>query len=457
MIKRIYTLMLIPLLVASCTEMDPDFDKPYGDAAISFNTKELTADWGSKASSRGVAVDDVNNVSSIMVYSFLTAQDENTPAPYINNEEAHKGDNNIWSFNPSRHYPLYEELDFLAYTPKANNDDTENDNNGLTQTLDFENKTVKFDYSTRISGRNLPDLMLATPQTEKSRTNKLGELTFNHALTQITMSAKMADGTATKYLNRYKITSFTIYNIKTSGSLDYSVSEGIGDWYDGEYGDCIAKAILPGGNPDYPAETPVLLDDTDFENIMTNGQSLFLIPQPIETSTHVSGKPSIQITITDSQPTTIKQDGETSTTYLTYRTEVMELPSYQSNGWQKGQAVNLQFEFEFDPELVVIPMSIVARLMPWTTQTLNPEVDPNIHAWLDTKTVKANTTTTLKLYTNGTVTSVSGMNAILGAKASDSYYPVTITAGNAGQDSFEVKIKNSQDKTITKKFYINVE
>ncbi len=464
MTKRIYTLMLISLLAASCSKSETTYDESYSNTAISFATEELTADWETKGLTRGEVIGDINkDVSSILVYSFLTNQDADIVAPLINNEVATKDASDIWSFNPSYYYPLGETLDFLAYTPAAHYGWALSGNNGIFQTLDFENKSVKFTYAVPVEGRNHPDLMLATPVTGCSGTNPVGTLQFNHMLTKLTMSAKMADGTATEHLNRYKITSFTLHNIQTAASLDYSVASSDGEWYDGVYGDFIVSNVLPGGAPeDYPEEKPTLLTTgAEYQDVMNNGQAVFMIPQPIEYSIPRIGKPAIQITITDTKPTDIVQNGVTTQTYLNYRTGMMELPSYNQEGWKKGQAVDLRFEFTFDPDMVVLPMSLSVKLIPWVDQDIEVDVDPNIHAWLDTKSVKANGITYLKLYTNGEVLSaepVSGVSKVECALTkNDGYYSIAVTAGSAGKASFKVVLDNSHDGTITKNFYINVE
>ncbi len=452
MIKRIYALMLISLFAAGCSKSEFKYDNKDSNTAVSFTTEELTADWEAKSSTRGVEVKDINTLSSIMVYSFIESNSDIT-VPFINHKEATK-DENVWSFKPAYFYPYNETLGFLAYTPKAR-DITDVDNNGITQELDFNNKAIKISYETPIDGRNHPDLMLATPKEGCNINNQVGKLSFNHALTKITMSAKMADGTLEEHKDRYKISIFTFYNIKTSGSLNYSTaSTPIGKWKDGEYGNFIVQQILPEGNTtEYPNEEATLLTTGDeYADVMNNGQALFMIPQPIEESTNVNGKPSIQITIADTKPTVVTDGDKTSNIYLTYVTDRIALPSFDGKGWKMGQSVDLQFEFTFDENMVVIPMSLIARLMPWVEQDVDKEVDPNIHAWLDTKTVKANFPTVLKLYTNGVVKTIS--EATIGEKNGD-YYPVYVNVPAAGQYSFEVEIENSHNRIIIKKFYIN--
>ncbi len=461
MIKRIYSLMFISLVVASCNKSEPTYDMPDSDTIISFTGKEQTDGWGTKSITRGLATNDVDNApSNIMVYSFIE-DSPLTTSPYINNQEAVKdAATNIWHFEPKYYYLQDKTLSFLAYLPKPDVS-TEDDSyiNGITQTLDFDNQKVTFGYDVPLNGRNQPDLMLAAPKAGCNSTNQVGILNFKHVLTKITLSAKMADGTEEKYKDRYKITHLSFHNIKISGSLDYSVSSFFGDWYGGKYGNYVVEQMLPGGDPTISGETPTLLTTGDgFVNIMNNGQALFMVPQPIEGSTNSNGKPSIQITITDNEPTIVTStDGTTTEEYMTYRTDIIPLPSPEQAGWQPGKAIDLQFEFMFDPDMVVIPMSLTAKLMQWTNQNVEEEIEQNIYAWLDVKSVLAGTTTTLKLYTNGVVTSASGMSANLGGKNGD-YYPIEITPTTTiGTESFEVVIKNSRGKTITKKFYINVE
>ncbi|MFI3293676.1 MAG: fimbrillin family protein [Rikenellaceae bacterium] len=438
MIKRIYALMLLPLLAAGCDKSELANDTPNGDTAISFTTEELTADWGSKSSTRGVAVDDVNSVSSIMIYSFLTNPEEYVTSPYINHKAAEKGDDNYWSFEIPEYYPGDgSTLDFLAYTPAANAT-SGGDNNGITQTLDFENKSVKFSYVTPIVGRNHPDLMLATPEVEKSSTSPLDNLQFEHALTQLSMSASVGNVTPE---NRYVITRFTFHDITTGATMDYSVDSGIGDWTPTAGGDFIVSAMLP--DPTIEGETQVKLTKED-KSIMSNGHTLFMIPQEID------GKATIQITIYDTDP-----DSD-----LTYRTDRLTLPAPTGkSGWEAGDHVNLQFVFDVNDDNLVIDMTLEAKLLDWVEQDVDKEVDANIYAFLSHEEISGNTTVTL--YTNGVATEVTTdgtiiTGATLGSADGNGYYPITLTTSGTGEGSITVKIENSHETTITKTFSITV-
>lgn len=440
MIKRIYALMLLTLLAAGCNKSELANDTPNSDIAISFTTEKLTADWGGKSSTRGVAVDDVNSVSSIMIYSFLTNPEEYVTLPYINHKATEKGDDNYWNFKIPEYYPGDgSTLDFLAYTPVAN-PTSGDDNNGITQTLDFENKSVKFSYVTPIVGRNHPDLMLATPEAEKSSTSPLSNLSFSHALTQLSMSASVGNDETPE--DRYVITRFTFHDITTGATMDYSVDSGIGDWTSTAEGDFTVSAMLP--DPTIEGETQVKLTKEN-QPIMSNGHTLFMIPQTI---VNKATAPTIQITIYDTE------------SELTYRTDELTLPApVGKSGWDAGDHVNLQFVFDVNDENLVIPMTLEAKLLDWVEQDVDKEVDANIYAFLSDEEILGNTTVTL--YTNGVATEVTTdgtiiTGATLGSADSNGYYPIDLTTSGTGEGTITVKIENSHDTTITKTFSITV-
>lgn len=483
-INILKTLLVVALLNSCSRSEEPEVELLTSGTAISFNTEELSADWGTKASTRGVAVDNENlttQASTIMVYAFMSTPESYVTACYIENlaatySVAYDG---YWSFTPAQYYLMHKSLalDFLAYTPQPHYE-SDSSNNGISQSLtDFDNKEITISYSVPTTGRNQPDLMLATPQTGRYEAIPLDELELNHVLTQVSMSACVGNNTDT---DRYKITRFTMHDITIAGSLTYSVDGGIGEWvesYNGS-GDFITSAMLPDEDL---GETPVLLTTT-MTSIMTNGHTLFMIPQEIEDKSGTA--PTIQITITDTWPTTeyvenasssgdynydddtggyILIEGKTGThdktdTYLVYRTDKLTLPSPDGDdadeigdGWLQGQHVNLQFEFEVDENQLVIPLSFTAKLMNWIEVDVDKEIDSSIYVYLNVDSIAADTETTVTLYTNGVVTGVDGVGTAY-SKNTDNSYTVTIS----GPGELKVYIENSDETTITKNFTITV-
>lgn len=416
MIKKVYTAILISLLAASCTKgvVEPGGGDPR-DNAINFTTEELSADWASKSSTRGAVVEDINAVPSIMAYAFVT---DGAEAPYINNQEA-TIKAGIWGFNPAQYYPLYETLDFLTYTPKVSAD------NGLTQTLDLENKAVKFTYNLPIADANQPDFMVGDPKTGHSATNKLVTIDFKHALTQLTMSAKVSSGTEN---NRYSITGFTLHDITTGAEMTYSVADGMGDWAETASGNFIASDFAG-----------VKLNSSNYTPVMATGKALFMIPQEI------TGAATIKISIKDNE------EG------LTYRTQAITLPAPSGKtAWESGKHIDLQFAFDVSDENLVIAMTLVAKLQPWTVVNVNTDIDANIYAYLSEKSVPAGSTTPLTLYTNGEVVGDVEFDGTIISNAVRTDKTITVTAAQAGEGSITVVINNSQGKTITKTFNITV-
>ncbi len=470
MINRIYALILVSLLATNCTKSEQTYETLISDTAISFAAEELSADWESKSTTRGVATNDMGDVSSIMVYAFLTEPGD-IEVCYIDHEEATvMSDDGLWGFTPARYYPKNYTLDFLSYTPEANATSGD-DNNGITQTLDFDNKEITISYSAPTTARNQPDLMLATPTTEHSDDNPLVNLEFNHALTQVSMSAKVGGETES---GRYVITRFTFHDITIAADLTYSVDNGFGTWTESSNGEFITSAMLPNssiatgvddlGNTTY--EDPVELPSgDDYVSIMSNGHTLFMIPQAIEGKSGTA--PTIQITITDTEPTydimideetgeaMLDDDGEPITletfTYLTYRTDKLALPSPGDAGWLMGQHVNLQFEFDIDKANEVIPLSFTAKLLDWIETDVDKEIDANIYAYLSVDSIAAGVTT-VTLYTNGTVSKVGGVGTEYSTSGDNSY---SITISGAGE--LTVNIDNSDGTTITKNFTITPE
>lgn len=428
------------VLAASCSKGEIGHDPSDRDDAISFKTQDLKADWSAKNTTRGTAVDDVDSLSEIMVYAFLS-EPGHAAECYIDHKAAIQT-NGMWSFSPAYYYPVDQSLDFLAYTPKANATSGA-DNNGIMQSLDFENKAIKITYSAPLVGRNHPDLMFSNPIFGRNRDTPLDELTFSHALTQVSMSAKVGSDTEK---GRYVITRFTMHNITTAAELSYSIDRGIGSWIETSRGDFITSAMLP--DPAIDGETQVKLTDK-YQSIMSNGHTLFMIPQQIENKEGTL--PTIQITVYDSF-----QGSE-----LTFRTDELELRSPEGQGWKAGQHINLQFTFDVDDENLVIPMTLTAKLLDWVEQQVDKDIDANIYSFLDKSSVDI-LETSLTLYTNGIAKDIVADGVIIGSASlgnadSNGYYPITIATKGAGVGSITVVLENSHQTTITKTFNIIVE
>lgn len=432
MINRNFILLFMLLLAFSCSKSR--IDKESEDIKISFSTKDIAADWHNRT--RGAAINDFNSVSSIMAYSFITNSNNNVADCYINHKEAIQ-DNGYWGFTPAYYYPLNESLDFLAYTPMANYS-SEDDSNGVIQELDINNKAVNFTYYLPNNGRNHPDLLLATPSKGCNIDNPLQQMEFVHALTQLTMSAKVSSNTEP---NRYAVLRFTLNNITTGAALNYNVNDGIGDWSEVSHGAFIVSEIFPDVTL---GEERVLLTNS-LKGVMSKGNSLFMIPQEIEKK---SLAPTIQITLLDTH------------TGLTYITDKILLPSPNGAGWLMGQHINLQFELDIDKSGVVIPMSFVARLLSWNNTNIDTDVDDNIYVNLDRNEVLANSTLDLMLHTNGIIKNIECngaiSTAILGSSKKQFYYPITITTNGSGLGSVTLNIERKNGKIFSKKFNITV-
>lgn len=421
--------IIISIFAVSCDKSVMSNNIPNSDALISFTSEKSAVDWGT----RGISVDDINSLSQIMVYAFLSDVD-GVESCYIDHREATQREG-LWSFTPAYYYPLHESLDFLAYSPKA-----DVVSNGIAQTLDFDNKAITISYNVPLVGRNHPDLMLAAAVKECDRENPLQALHFNHALTQLSMSAKVGSLTES---DRYVITRFTLHNIATGAEMSYSIDNGIGEWQETSSGDFITSSMLP--DP-LLGESQVKLTD-QYQSIMGNGHTLFMIPQAIEQR---EVAPTIQVVIYDTE-----QDAE-----LTYRTDRLVLPSPNGNGWQAGQHINLQFAFDVNDEELVVPMTLTAKLLDWVEQEIDEEIDKNIYSFLDKSSVESGATT-LTLYTNGVVSDIRAdgqiiTSALLGKADSNGYYQIAITTGGMGVGQITIVIENSHDTTITKTFNITV-
>lgn len=394
--------------------MNPDRGS---DDEVTFTLQENKVDWAT----RGQSIDAAAEIPTIGVYAVRNYGTENS-TQFIDNKMGvqMENDKTQWHFSPSLFYPYGETLKFFAYSPYGTGNENSGDGNGITTSFDKDAETMTIDYlAPTLDSRNQPDILVASGIGNKDNSGEL-QLDYAHALTKITLSAKLKSApvatlkpgsTTEKYTPRYYITRFTMQNVATEGTLTCTADNttgkiAIGD-ADNDSGPWIIDQpsrgpviasnayILPDPTGTYPdkgdEDEAVELNNTSYQNVMLEDQALFMLPQRIETlPTEVySKKPTIFITIYEAETDTY------------YRTSEMELKTPNGKRFEMGEYINYNFEFDIDDAGTVIDMSLVPEMKEWDDREIDVDIDPNIYLVLDDNFIVDNK---VILYTNSATT-----------------------------------------------------
>lgn len=406
----------------SCSKTEPKDTTQEDGGEVNFTLQEIDVDW-----TRGTSVDAATDITSVGVYAVRNSDDledkSYEKSLYINNLSAVQSDG-IWQFSPSLYYPVGETLKFFAYSPYVNSSV-----NGISSEFDLDSEEMTLTYNApTVDARNQPDILVSSGIGNQNGDGGL-DLNYSHALTKITMSAKAkslplievtgVDGELSYVEPEFYIVRFTMGYIATIGKLTCSADKDgvitIGDatnasgpWIidQGTRSSVIASNAytLPDPTGTYSDEDKgeaihrdaVKLNTTSCENVM-GGQALFMIPQRIENLPEdvYPYKPTIAVEIYE----------KVTDTY--YRTSEMSLPTPdiddddEGDGFQMGQHINLQFEFDIAATGVVIDMSLTPTVREWTDFEVNTDIDPNIYLMLESENVTSvGEKATVVLYTN---------------------------------------------------------
>lgn len=317
---------LVASMVA-CSINEIELNSALRDDAISLTPYQKTAT--DLDLSRGSLVSSAQEISDMGVYAY----DQNTC--YINNAQASKYSSSEWAFTPVLYWPDVEGLDFLAYSPWAD------DNNDYGLSVMSEGKdTIAIEYTVPTDVANQPDLMVSEPVYGFK--NQVVSLEFSHALSSISFCAS-GDGTRT-------ITDVKLKNIYSSGVLSLS-SDGAFQWG-------LTKSSY--ATNDYFAGVTQVAP-TDTVDITTNTGYLMMIPQEL------SSEAMLEVTL---------KEGDNSVT-----TEQFLLGT--SITWQASYQYRYHFtitseQITLSEQVVVSLWAGVVNLEAGTIEDDEPALDGNI-------------------------------------------------------------------------------
>ena len=208
--KSLFLAVLATIALASCTQNE-DFSQP---EKISFNPVNYKAQ-STKAPINGAYY--TSNDPSFGIFAFHTDKgwdtDGTTINPYIGKSEVSwNSTNSEWNTDTDAYWPLSGSLTFIGYTPY-----------GVTAEYAKETKTLTI---SDFSAANQDDLMYTLPSDAKDLTANTENynngstaatydgvpIKFRHALSQIVVTAKVAD--------EYSGATFTINSISLQGMND---------------------------------------------------------------------------------------------------------------------------------------------------------------------------------------------------------------------------------------------
>ena len=161
-----------------------------------------------KATTRGVPVDE-HNFASVCKSFGVTAYTQDGKL-FMQNEKISKVSNGVWSPDETYFWPTGGTLDFYAYAP-------------YEQTIDIEDKAIKFDHTVPDQATEQPDILFAYKECSKTQTTGgTVSLGFKHALAGVKFVAKNVTNCTVKKI--------TLKNLYRQGSCTYDTESNTFTW-----------------------------------------------------------------------------------------------------------------------------------------------------------------------------------------------------------------------------------
>lgn len=194
-------LLALSIIMCSC-QKELDSERTFvSDDQISFRIEiddmSDDSDDGS-TQTKGTPIEPDQTMPSLGVYGFV---DGNI---YLEDRKA-ESDANVWTLSPTAYWPTDQTVDFIAYSPFA--DQAEN---GLT-VLSASESAMQIEYTVPQDVTAQPDLMVSAPKSG-ARGDQV-QLEFVHALATIAFKVRGGLGVSIK--------SITISNVASKGVLSY--------------------------------------------------------------------------------------------------------------------------------------------------------------------------------------------------------------------------------------------
>lgn len=259
--KKIMFAAMAALAITSCSQNE-EFEAPSQKVEIGFNS------FVGKAT-RATPMVDVD-FKDFKVYAYNTGETVITGVTkldtkvFIDGKNVDKSGEN-WNIEGAPYYwPLTDNIQFFAVSPKASSAITAYGATGQFPTFDYTVKAVA----------DQEDL-LAASATDKNKENASSTgvtLGFKHLLTQINFSAK---GSTANYT--YTVSKIEINGANSKSTFTFDGSETVGSW---------AAATTPTSSYVY-ASDPKTVSGTGVTDFGTEANALMLMPQTLPTGAKI--------------------------------------------------------------------------------------------------------------------------------------------------------------------------
>lgn len=162
-----------------------------------------------KATTRGMPVENEQNFANVCKSFGVTAYTQDGKL-FMQDEEISKESNGVWSPDETYFWPTGDTLDFYAYAP-------------YEQTIDIEEKAIKFDHTVRDQATEQQDILFAYKECSKTQTTGgTVSLGFKHALAGVKFVAKNVTNCTVKNI--------TLKNLYGQGSCTYDTESNTFTW-----------------------------------------------------------------------------------------------------------------------------------------------------------------------------------------------------------------------------------
>ncbi len=434
---------LLALLAIACNRVDESLDSLGGYVAssdhISFNESITT---------KGDILDDNEyyKFDDMEIYAYYTAQEAWTsedvaPENFMHqqlaarNYDATSTSWSDWSYSPLKYWPNNDGdmVTFYGFAPYGD----------IVHSTDEGTAKPKFTYTLSPLANENDDLLAAVSYNNKKSAGGGVALDFKHALTRLTLKAKVNElPTQVNQLIagetnvRYSVNGITFYGIESMGELLLD-EQGDVSWKMIESTSSLINYTATQGQTLIPYEDTESDLTTSPEDISIDGKAIFVLPHTlstdarlqvrvrkeydlvvwipeaewdISTSNSYDGGDKILVPIEGDEnnfdtyyvPYTedadgnkeyvIKTDGENKE--LIYETEEYEIPIPTEAGgaWRVGDWINMIFTFYVDNSHNM-PMTVASTIHDWTETNVDVDIHHNTYIYSSSNNLEIQTDT----------------------------------------------------------------
>ncbi|MFR9659882.1 MAG: hypothetical protein SNG04_05660 [Rikenellaceae bacterium] len=400
--QRLYIMMLLMAIAVGCRKDETSLDELFAPSGgeIAFASED---NWDTTKST--VIGEETLKELGMEVFAFYTAAEEWSSADVapqqfmIDQSVAYNSETSAWSYSPVKYWPNNEseKITFFAFAPDL----------AINHSFDTTGKP-QFSHTLSTLASENEDLVAAvqydqTKQGVEESTSGSVEFSFAHALTKITIKAKIIDSSSDTKAGditneKYIISAVSISGVQPTRSLTID-ENGTMSWSDDDDTQTpievtAAQGVTLKSKDDYNLlgnydDGKYVEEDAVSVMAENNDRAIFLLPQELESG----NLPKLQIRVRQSY----EESGEEYE--MIYQTVAVDFPTTATDGtimteWEMGQHIALTFTFDIGKlDQYETPLAVSSEVFGWSETDVDIDMHSNLYIYSSKSDIDAVTET----------------------------------------------------------------